>query len=168
LVSNNFSLIEAIDKIADKNHIDRQDFLEWVICNNGFADLRPKAVFNTAKSYHNGLIDAIKTTDSAAEFRKLVNTLKLKNGRNLSENYHYTTSGLVAYTARITGLYEQLQKFDLSLGTLNGWKALFPVDHKNNHPLIPGLVEAMRMYMEGLGKITGTEFLYPQYGYFEI
>ena len=166
IIKDNFSLKDYIDDVSAKHKINSKDFFEWVICNNGLADMRPKAVFNTAKIYQDGLVDAIHISETDAQFRKLVNTLKQKNGRNLEENYHYSTSGLVAYTSRITGLYEQLSNFDLSLGTLNGWKALFPVDSNNNHPLIPGLIEAMRMYSEGLGKITGSEFLYPKYGYF--
>lgn len=166
IIKNPYTLNEHLEKEGAKYKMDPQEFFEWVICNNGLADMRPKAVFNTAKIYTEGLVDSIKICATDTEFRKLVNTLKQKNGRNLEENYHYSTSGLVAYTSRITGLHEQLSEFDLSLGTLNGWKALFPVDSNNNHPLIPGLVEAMRMYAEGLGKITGTEFLYPKYGYF--
>lgn len=167
LITNSSSLKDKISEICGKHKINEADFFEWVICNNGVADMRPKAIFNTAKNFETGLIDAIHITSSDTEFRKLVNTLKQKNGRNLEENYHYSTSGLVAYTSRIAGLHEQISEFDLSLGTLNGWKALFPVDSNNNHPLIPGLVEAMRMYSEGLGKITGSEFLYPKYGYFQ-
>ncbi|MFY0644598.1 MAG: hypothetical protein JXR19_09060 [Bacteroidia bacterium] len=167
IIKDNFTLLEYILEESVNYKMNQNDFLEWVICNNGLADMRPKAVFNTAKIYQQGLVDAIRVCDNIEDFRKLVNTLKQKNGHNLRENYHYSTSGLVAYTGRILGLYEQISNFDLSLGTLNGWKALFPVDSNNNHPLIPGLVEAMRMYSEGLGKITGSEFLYPKYGYFD-
>ena len=167
LIKDNFTLIDTLTAESTQHKLDANDFLEWVICNNGLADMRPRAVFNTAKQYQDGLVDAIRITEKPEEFRKWVNTLKQKNGRNLEENYHYSTSGLVAFTQRITGLHEQLTDFDLSLGTLNGWKALFPVDSNHNHPLVPGLVEAMRMYSEGLGKITGSEFLYPKYGYFQ-
>ena len=161
------SLHKKLEEECKEYKMHHNDFFEWVVCNNGLADLRPKAVFNTSKEYQNGLVDAIKVCSTEDDFRSMVNTLKAKNGQNLQENYHYSTSGLIAYTARVKGLYEQLQDFDLSLGTLNGWKALFPVDSNNNHPLIPGLIEAMRMYAEGLGKITGSEFLYPKYGYFD-
>ncbi|MBR9861801.1 hypothetical protein GYB22_13870, partial [bacterium] len=167
IVNSNFSLIDWVDRESKKYQIKPENLMEWIICNNGVADMRPKAVLNTAKTYKEGLLDDVRSFEKGADFREAVNTLKQKNGRNLRENYHYNSSGLLAYTQRVTGLYEQLEKFDLSLGTLNGWKALFPVDANNNHPLIPGLVEAMRMYCEGLGKITGTEFLYPKYGYFE-
>ncbi len=167
IIEDNFSLLEYVERKSKAYKMPSNDFFEWIICNNGLADMRPKAVFNTAKVYQMGLVDAIKVCSTEDEFRKMVNTLKTKNGHNLEENYHYSTSGLVAYTARIKGLHEQLQDFDLSLGTFNGWKALFPVDSNNNHPLIPGLIEAMRMYAEGLGKITGSEFLYPKYGYFQ-
>ena len=167
LVNENFSLIDHLDAESKKYRLNVENLMNWVICNNGVADMRPKAVVNTAKTYKEGLIDALRFCKDAGEFREAINTLKQKNGRNLKENIHYNSSGLIAYTERIKGLHEQLETFDLSLGTLNGWKALFPVDTNNNHPLVPGLVEAMRMYSEGLGKITGSEFLYPRYGYFD-
>lgn len=168
LITHSNSFSDHIKNESSKYRIPVQDFLEWVICNNGFADMRPKATFNVAKKYQEGLVDAIRICKTHDQFRKEVTTLTQKNGRNLHENYHYSTSGLIAYTGRLQGLYEQITDFDLSLGTYNGWKALFPVDSNNNHPLIPGLVEAMRMYSEGLGKITGSEFLYPKYGYFQL
>lgn len=167
ILNNNHTLIEAIDEICKINRLEREDFINWLVCNNGFVDLRPSAILNTAKTFAGGLTDRIKVLQSDTEFRKAINTLKAKNARNVEENYHYNTSGLLAYCGRITGLYEQLQEFDLSLGTYNGWKALFPINDRENHVLIPGLVEAMRHYSEGLGKITGTEFLYPKYGYFK-
>jgi hypothetical protein len=166
VLSTNYTLIERIDEISKEHKLDRGELINWLVCNNGFADLRPNAVLNTAKTFVGGLTDRVRIIDSEVAFRKAINTLKLKNARNTKENYHYNTSGLLAYCGRITGLYEQLEQFDLSLGTYNGWKALFPIDDHENHILIPGLVEAMRHYAEGLGKITGTEFLYPRYGYF--
>jgi hypothetical protein len=166
VLTANYTLIEAIDTICTEHKLDRDEFINWLVCNNGFVDLRPDAVLNTAKTFAGGLTDDITILTNEPSFRKAINTLKLKNARNVEENYHYNTSGLLAYCGRITGLYEQLQQFDLSLGTYNGWKALFPIDGNENYVLIPGLVEAMRHYTEGLGKITGTEFLYPRYGYF--
>ena len=167
VLESNFSLLEKIDQICGQHNLEREEFINWLVCNNGFTDLRPNAVLNTAKTYTQGLTDQIKVIETSTAFRKAINNLKLKNARNTKENYHYNTSGLLAYCGRITGLYEQLEQFDISLGTYNGWKALFPIDDHENHILIPGLIEAMRHYAEGLGKITGSEFLYPRYGYFE-
>jgi hypothetical protein len=152
--------------MCEEQKLDREEFINWLVCNNGFIDLRPNAILNTAKTHAGGLTDRITVLTDEQAFRKAINDLKLKNARNVEENYHFNTSGLLAYCGRVTGLYEQLELFDLSLGTYNGWKALFPIDGNENHILIPGLVEAMRHYAEGLGKITGTEFLYPRYGYF--
>ena len=166
VLETNFSLLEKTDQICGEHNLKREEFINWLVCNNGFADLRPNAVLNTAKTYTQGLTDQIKVIETSAAFRKAINNLKLKNTRNTKENYHYNTSGLLAYCGRIAGLYEQLEQFDISLGTYNGWKALFPIDDRENHILIPGLIEAMRHYTEGLGKITGSEFLYPRYGYF--
>lgn len=167
VINTNFTLIETIDKLCKKNELDREALINWLVCNNGFVDLRPQAILNTAKTFEEGLDNHISVIQDADQFRKKVQQLKLKNRRNTQENIHFNSSGLLAYCGRITGLYEQLEQFDLSLGTYNGWKALFPIDDKFNHILIPGLVEAMRHYSEGLGKITGTEFLYPKYGYFD-
>jgi len=166
VLTTNCTLIEAIDDICKEHKLDREEFINWLVCNNGFADLRPNAILNTAKTFTDGLTDDVREIDSEKAFRKAINNLKNRNAKNVAENYHYNTSGLLAYCGRITGLYEQLEQFDLSLGTYNGWKALFPIDGYENHILIPGLVEAMRHYSEGLGKITGSEFLYPRYGYF--
>jgi hypothetical protein len=166
VLTNNDTLVERIEATCKKYKLDKEDFINWLICNNGFVDLRPEAVLNTAKNFSDGLMDDIRVYDTAKDFRKAINSLKHKNAKNLNENYHYNTSGLLAYCGRVEGLYEQLKTFDLSLGTYNGWKALFPTDSNENHILIPGLVEAMRHYAEGLGKITGSEFLYPKYGYY--
>ena len=167
VLETNFSLLEKIDQICGQHNLEREEFINWLVCNNGFTDLRPNAVLNTAKTYTQGLTDQIKVIGTSTAFRKAINNLKLKNARNIKEEYHYNTSGLLAYCGRITGLHEQLEQFNISLGTYNGWKALFPIDDHENHILIPGLIEAMRHYAEGLGKITGSEFLYPRYGYFE-
>jgi hypothetical protein len=167
VLDTNFTLIETIDKLCKENKLNREALINWLVCNNGFVDLRPQAILNTAKTFEHGLEDHISVIENADQFRKQVQQLKLKNRRNNKENIHFNSSGLLAYCGRISGLYEQLEQFDLSLGTYNGWKALFPIDDKFNHILIPGLVEAMRHYSEGLGKITGTEFLYPKYGYFD-
>jgi len=166
VLSSNHTLIETIDAMCEEQNLDREEFINWMVCNNGFIDLRPNAILNTAKTHTGGLTGRITVLTDEQAFRKAINDLKLKNARNVEENYHFNTSGLLAYCGRITGLYEQLELFDLSLGTYNGWKALFPIDGNENHILIPGLVEAMRHYAEGLGKITGTEFLYPRYGYY--
>jgi len=166
ILETNFTLVEALDSLSGKHQLNREDLINWLVCNNGFIDLRPEAVFNTAKTYNTGLENHIHIHYDAQSFREQAKDIQLKNRKNIGENFHFNSSGLLAYCGRITGLFEQLELFDLSLGTYNGWKALFPIDDQFNHILIPGLVEAMRHYSEGLGKITGSEFLYPNYGYF--
>jgi hypothetical protein len=166
ILKDNFTLLNKVKEVCENHNLNQEDFTNWLICNNGFVDLRPIAILNTAKNFDHGLSDDIKSLETDVAFRNAINELKSKNAKNLEENYHFNTSGLLAFCGRITGLYEQLEQFDLTLGTYNGWKALFPIDSNYNHILIPGLIEAMRHYSEGLGKITGTEFLYPRYGYF--
>jgi hypothetical protein len=167
LIQSNFSLVNFIKEQCEMYNLKTENYFEYLVCNQGFVDLRPAATLCTAKSHKDGLFDSIHRFDGIDDFREAIVKLQQRNDRSADADQHFTTSGLVAFSARIIGLKEKLDKFKLSLGSNNGWKALFPVDHNGNHPLVPGLVEAMRMYGEGLGKITGTEFLYPGYGYFD-
>ncbi len=165
VASSNYALVDYIEKESKEHNLDPKDFYEWMISNQGFADLRPKAVISTAKSHKDGLDYKIIECQDIEDFKNKVIKLQKQSTRNIDLEY-FTSSGIVAFVGRIMGLNDQLQAFDISLGTYNGWKALFPIDGNFNHPVIPGIVEAMRMYAEGLGKITGTEMAYPKFGYF--
>ena len=68
-------------------------------------------------------------------------------------------------TARLRRLYEKVRKRRIHLGTRETWKHLFPQDRGGRYLLSPGLIETVRMYTEGLGKVTGTEALWPGWGY---
>jgi hypothetical protein len=166
VISHNNSLLQYIKDSAKKSNLDFNNYFEWVVANSGFIDLRPQATITTAKNLKTGLNDKIWIVQKGNDFRISINSIKNENNLSSSNGY-FTSSGVVAFIGRITGLYEQLKDFDISLGTLNNWKALFPIDSNEQHPVIPGLIEAMRMYTEGLGKVTGFELLYPGFGYFQ-
>ncbi len=166
VLSENNTLIKFIESEAREHRLNKEDLYEWLITNQGFVDLRPKATIVTCRDYRNGLNRQILSTDDLVTFEHLIRNLQNENNRELKTNKFFTTSGIVAFIGRYQGLYKQLETFNLTLGSYNAWKALFPTDDNNNHPVIPGIVEGMRMYFEGLGKITGTEMLYPNYGYY--
>jgi hypothetical protein len=166
LIKSN-SLSDRIQQLSTQSGNSQKDLFNWIICNNGVVDLRPLAVFNRAADYNGSLKNDIKIIDNFNTFRAECNALKKENGNNLKEHIPFTSSGLIAYIGRIIGLLEMLEEYDLSLGTYNGWKTLFSENDEGEFILVPGIVEAMRHYTEGLGKITGTEFLYPRYGYFK-
>lgn len=166
VLSENNTLLKFIESESRRYNLNKRDLYEWLITNQGFIDLRPKANIVTCNDYKKGLERQIHTTEDLATFEYLIINLQKENNRELKENKYFTTSGIVAFVGRYQGLFKQLNTFDLTLGSFNAWKALFPTDDNNNHPVIPGIVEGMRMYFEGLGKITGSELLYPSYGYY--
>lgn len=166
VISHNDTLAKYIKDEAAKYNLDSKDYFEWIVCNNGVIDLRPQGTITTAKSHKNGLKGEIKIVKNLEEFRKRIIDIQEENNRRSTTYGYYTTSGVISFVGRLTGLHEELKSFDISLGTFNNWKALFPVDSNLHHPVIPGLVEAMRHYTEGLGKVTGFELLYPGFGYF--
>ena len=166
VVSTNCSLIEYIEKESRQFNLDPKEFYDWLICNQGFADLRPKAIISSAKSHKDGLDWKLISCKDLESFRESCLKIQKMSSRDIEQLPYFTSSGIVAFVGRIAGLNDQLQDFDISMGTYNGWKALFPIDSNNSHPVIPGIVEAMRMYAEGLGKITGMELMYPKFGYY--
>ena len=71
----------------------------------------------------------------------------------------------MALKLRLSRLFAQVRGRKIQLGTRETWKHLFRQDPAGRHIISPGLVETVRMYSEGLGKITGTEALWPAWGY---
>jgi hypothetical protein len=165
VISHNDIIAKYIKDTAAEYQLDPVDYFEWLVANNGFVDLRAQATITTAKTHKKGLRGKVRVVTGNTEFRKEIMEIQEEHTRNSTHGY-FATSGVLAFVSRITGLHEQVSTFNISLGTLNNWRALFPVDSNLNHPVIPGLVEAMRMYAEGLGKITGFELLYPGFGYY--
>lgn len=168
VISHNDTIARYVKDDSAKFNLDSKDYFEWIVSNNGFIDLRPQATITTAKSQKNGLKGEVKIVQTLEDLRKVITEIQEDNNRRKSTYGYFTSSGVVAFVGRIIGLQEQLKSFDITLGTFNNWRSLFPVDSNLHHPVIPGLVEAMRMYMEGLGKVTGFELLYPGFGYYKV
>lgn len=166
VITHNDTLAKYIKDDALACKLKPTDYFEWIVANNGFVDLRPQATIVTAKTHKGGLKGKVRIIKNLQDFHERIEEIQEENTRQLSLGY-FTSSGVVAFTGRMIGLYEQLKRFDISLGTLNNWKSLFPVDSNRHHVVVPGIIEAMRMYCEGLGKVTGFELLYPGFGYYK-
>lgn len=130
---------------------------DWVIANNGFVDLRAHAIGSSAKEPGPGLADRVRAMASAEELEAWLDALGVGS--------YFTTCGLVALDYRLRRLYGRVRKRRIHLGTRETWKHLFPQDRRGRYLLSPGLIETVRMYTEGLGKVTGTEALWPAWGY---
>ncbi len=161
-VTHNNTIAQHVASQAQAIGVDPQALFNWHVTNNGFVDLRAEARINTAKRAELGLENKIKVYKTADEFREAAIAIA-------REETYFNSSGIIATIERIGGILESLAIADLSYGTHIGWKALFRRardPESGMHVLVPGVVEAMRHYQEGLGKTTGTEALYPGRGYF--
>ena len=83
----------------------------------------------------------------------------------LRHGSYFTSNGVVALHYRLARLGRRVCNRKVQLGTRETWKHLFRQDRQGRHLISPGLVETVRMYNEGLGKITGSEALWPRWGY---
>jgi hypothetical protein len=128
-----------------------------VVVNNGFVDLRPHALVNSAKEPGPHLAEHVACLGSGDEIGEWIDALPMGT--------YFTTCGLVALEYRLRRLYTKVQNRRIQLGTRETWKHLFPQNLQGRHLLSPGLIETVRMYSEGLGKVTGTESLWPEWGY---
>ncbi|HEX7185873.1 MAG TPA: hypothetical protein VF756_28875 [Thermoanaerobaculia bacterium] len=132
--------------------------VEFHIANNGFADLRPVAVLNTARSDREDLAGKVQVFRDPESF---VEALK-----HLEPYSYFTTSGLIALLVRLRGLGKLAHQLDSRIGTANEFRAHIPHDDRGRPLLIPGIVEAFRMVSEGLEKNTGSERLDGRWGYY--
>lgn len=130
---------------------------DWTIVNNGFVDLRPHALASAAKEPGPRLAEHVATFSDSEALSAWMATL--------TAGSYFTTCGVVALKLRLSRLYSQVRRRKIELGTRETWKHLFAQDNEGRHILAPGLVETVRMYSEGLGKVTGTEALWPEWGY---
>ena len=132
-------------------------FRDWVIANNGFVDLRPLAVGSIAQEPGAKLESQAFTFETTESFAEWLGTLPVGS--------YFTTAGMIAFRYRLGRLGHKVRGRKVQLGTRETWKHLFRQDRNHRHLISPGLVETVRMYTEGLGKITGTEALWPRWGY---
>ena len=124
---------------------------------HGFIDLRPHAFGSAAQEPDQDLEEKIGRFDTAEELEAWLS--------DLEPGAYFTTSGVVAMLYRLNRLGNAVMSRKVQLGTRETWKHLFRQDRNGRHLISPGLVETARMYNEGLGKITGTEALWPGWGY---
>ncbi|MEM9554126.1 MAG: hypothetical protein AAGC60_07695 [Acidobacteriota bacterium] len=142
---------------AERHGVAYESIRDWVLCNNGFIDLRPHALATTAQEPGPQLEDHLGRFTDEAELVAWLETIETGG--------YFTTAGLVALIYRLRRLGEKVRGRKLRLGTRETWKHLFREDEDGRLLISPGLVETVRMYTEGLGKITGTEALWPRWGY---
>ena len=144
-------------KMAEVHGTSYEQIRDWTIVNNGFVDLRHHALVSSAQEPGPHLEHQVKRLQSAGELRTWLDSLEAGS--------YFTTGGILALKHRLSHLFSQIRKRKIELGTRETWKHLFPQDPEGRYILSPGLVETVRMYTEGLGKVTGTESLWPPWGY---
>lgn len=132
-------------------------FVEFHICNFGFADLRNIAVLVTARSATEDLEGKVQVFRDEESFLDALDEL---------EPYSYfATSGLIALLARLRGLWARASELQLRLGSDNEYRASIPRDPQGRPLLVPSIVETFRMVSEGLEKNTGFERVDGRWGY---
>ncbi len=156
-VTSTSDVDRELRRIASANGVSYEVARDWVITNNGFVDLRPHALGNAAKEPGPKLHEQVSAMTSVEELEAWLADLKVGS--------YFTTCGLVALEHRLRRLYENVRQRRIQLGTWETWKHLFPQDGDGRFILSPGLIETVRMYQEGLGKVTGMEDLWPSWGY---
>jgi hypothetical protein len=156
-IAHSLDLERTWKEQAEHHGVPATTMRDWVIVNNGFVDLRPHALVTSAKEANPHLANEVHTFESSEEVMEWMDTLE--------QGSYFTTCGLVALKLRLGRLFQKVGQRKIELGTRETWKHLFQQDLEGGHILSPGLVETVRMYSEGLGKITGTEALWPRWGY---
>ena len=156
-VAHSRDVERLIAERAESKGVEEEVLRRWTIANNGFVDLRPHALCTSAKEVGSDLEEKVHAFSSGEEVLEWM--VRLRGGS------YFTTCGLVALEVRLQRLYEQISSRKIQLGTYETWKHLFQQDLEGRFILSPGLVETVRMYSEGLGKVTGTEALWPEWGY---
>ena len=156
-VASSTDVYRAWNDLAETYGIPYEVARDWVIANNGFVDLRPLAVGSAAKEPGAWLVDKVRTLQTGEELDAWLGELEAGS--------YFTTCGTLALERRLSVLGRAVCNRQIQLGTRETWKHLFKEDRQGRHLLSPGLVETVRLYTEGLGKITGTEALWPSWGY---
>jgi hypothetical protein len=133
------------------------DFRDYHLAVGGFVDVRPHAIVCAARSDREDLTGRVaRFTDEGALREHL---------RTLEPYSFFSTCGLVAVLYRLRALYGLLREGMLELGTLHDWRWSMPRDAAGHMIVLPGAVEALRMFAEGVEKSTGTERLDGIWGY---
>jgi hypothetical protein len=133
------------------------EFRDFHICAGGFVDVRPTATLCVASHSDSALTGKVKQFFNEEDLR--TELLKIEPYSS------FTTSGLIALKYRLRALHKRLQEAMAELGTLHEFRWQMPRDANGHILLVPGVVEAFRMFSEGLEKTTGTERLDGIWGY---
>ena len=134
-----------------------EEFRNFHLCTGGFVDVRPIANLWTAKNSNTSLKHKGKQLFTEEQLRDEL--------FNLVPYSFFTTSGLLALLFRLKSLHGYLKEAMAELGTLHEFRWQMPRDANGHIMLVPGAVEAFRMFSEGLEKTTGTERLDGIWGY---
>ena len=156
-LNNTMDLYRDLEKRGRPHGVDPRTVWDWVVVNNGVVDVRPHALVTHAKDVQADLSDRVKRFSNETDLVEWLETIH--------HGQYFTTTGLIALRLRISRLWEKIRNRHIQLGTGETWKNLFQLDSNGKFLIVPGLVETMRMYAEGLGKTTGTETLWPGHGY---
>ncbi len=150
-------LRRAWEALAEERGVPFAVARDWTIANNGFVDLRPHALASAARELGPRTAAEVRAFADGDELAAWIDSLAIGS--------YFTTCGLAALGLRLGRLFERLRRRKIQLGTRETWKHLFRQDPDGRVLISPGLVETVRMYSEGLGKVTGTEALWPRWGY---
>lgn len=134
-----------------------EEFRDFQLCTGGFVDVRPLALLCTVRNSHSTLKNKVKALYSEDDLRNELFKIEPYN--------FFTTSGLLALLFRLRALHASLKEAMAELGTLHEFRWQMPRDAHGHILLVPGAVEAFRMFSEGLEKTTGTERLDGFWGY---
>lgn len=157
-VAEHDDLVKAWHRAADDYQAPASIVRDWTIANNGFIDLRPHALVSAATEPGPGMVEKVRSFLHGEDLSTWIE-------ESLDTGAYFTACGLVALDLRLNRLFAKIRRRRVELGTRETWKHLFMVDDRGHHIITPGLIETVRMYNEGLGKITGTEALWPRWGY---
>lgn len=134
-----------------------EEFRDFHLCSGGFVDLRPTAILCTAEREEMMLKGRVKRFSCEESLRAEI--------AKIEPYSFFTTSGLIALTLRLRALHGLLQEAMAELGTLHEFRWQMPRDANGHILLVPGAIEAFRMFSEGLEKTTGTERMDGIWGY---
>jgi hypothetical protein len=142
---------------GEGNRCSFDEFRDFHLCCGGFVDLRPAAILCTADREATALKGRVKRFSREEDLRAAL--------AGVEPYSFFTTSGLVALAFRLKALHRLLEEAMAELGTLHEFRWQMPRDANGHIILVPGAVEAFRMFSEGLEKTTGTERLDGVWGY---
>ena len=145
------------DKPGPQDDEEFVRYMEFHIANNGFADLRPRATLVTCTHANQPLEGKVQVFDNEKDFLTALGEVQ--------PYAYFTCSGLIAQLVRLRAVARHAARLDLAIGTANDFRAHFIHDKSGHAPLIPGVIEAFRMFSEGLEKNTGAERLGGLWGY---